>query len=886
MEERYEIRGKIGQGGIGSVFRGFDLRMSREVAIKRILTSVGDPKLQEESTRQLMKEAGALASLQHPHIVTIYDVGTDEDGPYVVMELISGKTLDEWIENAPLTWPDFRELALQSQEALIAAHELDMIHSDLKPSNLMLTWLPSGKFQLKIVDFGLATLTQSQSKEEIESLDAVFGSIYFMAPEQFERVPLDARSDLYSMGCVYYQALTGIYPFNGETGNDVMGSHLHHTVTPVQDLRSDIPMWACNWIMWQINRLPQDRPESARDALSVFLENDKTPNPTMSLGIAQSDQPAPKRPRLIIPGSEPLSAVASVVVVEPIAQLVEEPVFVEETMSAPVPVVKPVLAAKPMLLVKRAPEPVAEPEPVAVVEPVAEPEPVAPLALVEEKDELEVELVTVANSDPDPESVAKPVLQVQPVVNELEKSAPPQSSSVVPVVLAASKPNPIAVLAPSKTKSAPQSLTPPVGSKPSVHTSPLIAAAPKSQSVFAATATSPIPNASMEAVAPIVADAVEVPKALKRKLSNAAKTMIAAVLGIIAVFLTWTLVDRSAKNRETASYNRIVTAAAVPGATEVPVNKIDLNILLEAAASFGIVENRTVIYQALVLAKATDGTDLDAAITEFATKRDMLPDVREILMRDVLRKRNNTSVVPPLMTFARATTDTRAAVAAIEAVRFMASDVHCDAFLEVIVGSVTPNLRKAAEDTLAQIIKKSETRNQLAGLFVTAYGNKLSPEARQAVLRLLGRCGGPKALELVKKALEGDDAAEKIAAITALSTWGDDSGYPLLIGFLANADEAKFRSKGFGAALSFAAETANAKDRGRAQKLWTELDGQAKTQEEKIGIINEMALLNDDWALKILEAYKGEDDARVSQRADKAIAHIGKQNPSKKDKDK
>ena len=97
MEDRYEIRGKIGQGGLGAVYRGYDTRMNREVAIKRISINTGDPELQEESTRQLIKEAGALASLQHPNIVTVYDVGADADGPYVVMELISGQTLDELI---------------------------------------------------------------------------------------------------------------------------------------------------------------------------------------------------------------------------------------------------------------------------------------------------------------------------------------------------------------------------------------------------------------------------------------------------------------------------------------------------------------------------------------------------------------------------------------------------------------------------------------------------------------------------------------------------------------------------------------------------------------------------------------------------------------------
>lgn len=304
MEDRYDIRGKIGQGGLGAVYRGYDTRMHREVAIKRISRSDDDPELLEESTRQLIKEAGALASLQHPNIVTVYDVGSDEDGPYVVMELISGKTLDELIEHAPLTWQDFRELALQTQEALIAAQELNLIHSDLKPSNLMLTWLPSGKFQVKIVDFGLATLTQAQSHQDHESLDAVFGSVFFMPPEQFERSALNASSDIYSMGCVYYQALTGIYPFDGTTGNDVMNSHLQHTVKPLQDVRADIPLWACDWIMWHIKRFANDRPASSREALAAFLKNDRLPNPPMSLGYAKPVA-APPRPRLAAPKPGP-----------------------------------------------------------------------------------------------------------------------------------------------------------------------------------------------------------------------------------------------------------------------------------------------------------------------------------------------------------------------------------------------------------------------------------------------------------------------------------------------------------------------------------------------------------------------------------------------------
>jgi len=300
MEDRYEILGKIGQGGLGAVFRAFDTRMSREVAIKRISTGTDDPALAEESTNQLVKEAGALASLQHPNIVTIYDVGADDDGPYVVMELINGKTLDELIERAPLTWPDFKELALQTQEALIAAQELSIIHGDLKPSNLMLTWLPSGKFQVKIVDFGLATIALSQTKQDLESVDTVFGSIFFMPPEQFLRNPLDMRSDMYSMGCVYYQILTGRYPFDGTNGNEVMAAHLNHKVIPIQEVRAGIPLWACDWIMWHMNRNPEDRPESAREGLSLLLQNDRIPNSAMSLGVPKTPvgPVGPPRPRM------------------------------------------------------------------------------------------------------------------------------------------------------------------------------------------------------------------------------------------------------------------------------------------------------------------------------------------------------------------------------------------------------------------------------------------------------------------------------------------------------------------------------------------------------------------------------------------------------------
>ncbi len=305
MEERYEIRGKLGQGGLGAVYRAYDRALKRDVAVKRIVSG-DDEEHREEATKQMEKETGALAALQHPNIVTIYDVGSDEDGPFVVMELLTGQTVDEIVEKAPLTWPDFRELVLQIQEALIAAQDLGLIHRDLKPSNIMVNWLPSGRFQAKVVDFGLAKFSPKTSAETAEQSDAIFGSIFYMAPELFERGPIDSRMDMYAIGCVYYFALTGHSPFQGETGPQVMAAHLEHRVIPLSQVRPDIPGWASDWVMWHINRHPHERPENARESLKSFIQLDVPPSQTITQPIAQPAvnprAPLAVRPR---PGGTP-----------------------------------------------------------------------------------------------------------------------------------------------------------------------------------------------------------------------------------------------------------------------------------------------------------------------------------------------------------------------------------------------------------------------------------------------------------------------------------------------------------------------------------------------------------------------------------------------------
>lgn len=271
MDDRYEIGKQIGKGGGGLVFRGYDTFLKRDVAIKRILTT--DKATEDEvkvAGRNLLGEAQTLSTLNHPNIVTVFDVGIDDEGGFVVMELLDGETLYDTVERGVLTQEDFLEMAIQTLEALIAAHAVNVMHRDLKPTNVMVIWQPSGRFQTKILDFGLAKFSKKPTVQTLNQDGTVMGSILFMAPEQFERQQLDDRTDLYSMGCVYYHSLCGQYPYDGETSADVMNAHLEHRVTPLEILRPDLAPAICQWVMWMINRDIDNRPDSAKAALDLL----------------------------------------------------------------------------------------------------------------------------------------------------------------------------------------------------------------------------------------------------------------------------------------------------------------------------------------------------------------------------------------------------------------------------------------------------------------------------------------------------------------------------------------------------------------------------------------------------------------------------------------
>jgi serine/threonine protein kinase len=271
MASRYKILEELGKGGAGAVFKAYDTQLDRYVAIKRLMTREEAEK-QDEKAGTLKKEAASLATLQHPNIIAVYDLGSDEEGFFMVMELVEGEMLSDWVRTTPMNLTDFQELAGQTLEALLTAHGQSILHRDLKPENIKIKRLPGGRIQVKVLDFGLARMSYGAKKMTEDQSGNIIGSIYYMAPEQFMRKPVDVRTDIYSLGCVYYQALSCHRPYTDDTMQGVMNAHLKHMVHPLKSVAPDVPEPICDWVMWLINAEPAHRPANVEAALASLRE--------------------------------------------------------------------------------------------------------------------------------------------------------------------------------------------------------------------------------------------------------------------------------------------------------------------------------------------------------------------------------------------------------------------------------------------------------------------------------------------------------------------------------------------------------------------------------------------------------------------------------------
>jgi len=264
---RYHFERRLGKGGVGEVFLAHDTQLERWVAVKKIQSESGASAFRAGAA---ISEAKHLASLQHPNIVTVYDFIEHEGDVLVVMEFVPGQTLEE-IES-PLTLEDFTTLAGQALDGLSAAHHLGLIHRDIKSANIMLASLSTGPFQVKILDFGLAKVMDQPSLQTTDHTGSLLGSIFTMAPEQLEQRPVDSRTDLYSLGCVFYRSLTRRDPFQGDTVAAVMAAHLQHRHESLAALRPDLPPGVCAWVERLFSWDPNDRPASASAAAAEFRE--------------------------------------------------------------------------------------------------------------------------------------------------------------------------------------------------------------------------------------------------------------------------------------------------------------------------------------------------------------------------------------------------------------------------------------------------------------------------------------------------------------------------------------------------------------------------------------------------------------------------------------
>ena len=289
----YEIAALLGAGGMGEVYRARDTRLGRDVAVKVLPAEfAGD----SERLRRFEQEARAVAALSHPNILALYDVGTHEGSPYIVIELLEGETLRERLTAGALPLRRAVEVAVQMARGLAAAHEKGIVHRDLKPANVFVT----RDGHVKILDFGIAKLVErsphpEQQLEGTTLVEAtqpgvVIGTFSYMSPEQARGQSVDHRSDIFSFGTVLFELLAGVRPFVGETATDTVAAIL--TQEPPA-LPAGVPPALDHLVRRCLEKRPEDRFDSTR-SLALTLEAFSTPAQAQTAQEPQAS-PVPKR---------------------------------------------------------------------------------------------------------------------------------------------------------------------------------------------------------------------------------------------------------------------------------------------------------------------------------------------------------------------------------------------------------------------------------------------------------------------------------------------------------------------------------------------------------------------------------------------------------------
>lgn len=256
--DRYEVIERVGLGGMAEVYRARDELLGREVAVKVLNDKLSGDKSFVERFR---REAQAAANLSHPNIVSLYDYGSDEGANFIVMELIDGRGLERIIaDEGPLLPERAAEMASDVARALERAHATGLVHRDIKPSNIMIT----SYGQTKVTDFGIARAV-GDSDQTMTQTGMVIGTASYLSPEQAQGNPVDARSDVYALGCVLYEMLTGEPPFKGDTPLSIAYKHVREDPTTPSSVNPDVPAGLDAIVMKALAKNADNRYQTARE---------------------------------------------------------------------------------------------------------------------------------------------------------------------------------------------------------------------------------------------------------------------------------------------------------------------------------------------------------------------------------------------------------------------------------------------------------------------------------------------------------------------------------------------------------------------------------------------------------------------------------------------
>lgn len=269
INDRYEIIRSIGEGGMANVYLGYDTILDRNVAIKILR---GDLSSDEKFVRRFQREALSASSLAHPNIVEMYDVGEDDGIYYIVMEYVEGKTLKQLLKKrGSLTLSEAIDIMLQLTDGMAHAHDSYIIHRDLKPQNVMIR----DDGQIKITDFGIA---MALNATQLTQTNSVMGSVHYLPPEQASGKGSTIKSDIYSMGIIFYELLTGSLPFKGDNAVEIALKHMREPLPSVKEDNPAIPQSIENVIIKATAKNPKNRYDDARsmhEDLLTALDDDR-----------------------------------------------------------------------------------------------------------------------------------------------------------------------------------------------------------------------------------------------------------------------------------------------------------------------------------------------------------------------------------------------------------------------------------------------------------------------------------------------------------------------------------------------------------------------------------------------------------------------------------